>query len=96
MKPICVRCHRFFRCIESGFKFTEGMPAGPHRPPPGLTEPESWKPYKVWAGDRWRCDGCEAVIVCGFARAPIAIQHESDFAEIRTALRADQFQVNDC
>lgn len=95
-KPVCVPCQRFFRPEKNGFYLTEGMPVGPNRPEPGTTEPEKWKPYKIWVGDKWRCHGCGTEIIVGYGASPIRIHHESDFEETRKALDADQFQVNDC
>ena len=95
MKPICVPCQRFFRPIKTGFYFTEGMPKG-NSAPPGVEAPEQWEPYKLWSGDKWRCEGCGAEIVSGCGAEPIAVQHEEHFKGYRVSLGADQFQVNDC
>lgn len=95
MKPVCIPCHRFFRMKRVGFYFTEGMPIAPNAAP-GTSEPEKWKPYKLWVGDRFECEGCGAVILSGFGRGPIRVQHDSDFAAEAKRLGADQFQVNDC
>lgn len=95
MKPICVPCQRFFRCKKNDFFFIEGMPAD-NGAAPGNSEPEKWRPYKVWAADRWECEGCGAVILSGFAREPIAEHYQLNFAETVKRFGADQFQVNDC
>jgi len=95
MKPVCVKCHRFFRCIKSGFYFTEGKPIA-NDVRPGIDEADKWEPYKIWSGDKFECEGCGAVIVSGFGMSPIAIQHQEKFATMRFALGADKFQVNDC
>lgn len=95
LKPICVPCRRFFRCVKHGHYFTEGMPAS-NGAKPGNEEPSRWKPYKLWAGNKWRCEGCGAEIVSGFGTSPIRIQHEMDFKEVAQALGADKYQVNDC
>jgi hypothetical protein len=96
VKPVCVPCQRFFRMKKSGFYFLEGMPVGPTRAEPGTSEPEKWRPYKIWAGDKWECHGCGAVILSGFGREPVAYQHEEEFTETAERLNATQFQVNDC
>lgn len=98
MKPICVPCQRFFRMKKSGFYFIEGMPkaGGPRHVEPGTSMAEHWTPYKVWAGDRWECEGCGAVILSGFGRYPIAEHYKDGFADTVQRLSADQFQVNDC
>lgn len=95
MKPVCVPCQRFFRMVKSGFYFIEGMPRRDNVPP-GTAAPESWKPYKVWAGDKWRCEGCGAEIVSGVGQHPIAEHYQADFAAHVLRLNADQLQVNDC
>lgn len=96
MKPICVPCQRFFRCIKTGFRFTEGMPNGKSSPtPPGKEHGDCWQPYKLWMGDKFQCEGCGAVIVSGFGASPVRVQHEPDFAEFHKT-GFDQFQVNDC
>lgn len=94
-KPICIPCQRFFRVRTTGFYFTEGMPIG-NDVPPGTAAPDQWKPYKIWGGDRWGCDGCGAEIISGFGKQPVAVQHEDRFSDLRRGLNADQFQVNDC
>lgn len=96
MKPICVPCQRFFHIRKSGFYFTEGMPVGPDRPEPGAAEADKWKPYKIWSGDRWECEGCHAVIISGTGMQPVSEHYEEDFAHYMKTLRADQLQVNDC
>jgi hypothetical protein len=96
LKPICVPCHRFYRSEKNGVRFTEGMPVGPDRAAPGLSEPEKWKPYKVWQGDKWKCQGCGAEIIVGAAQRPIAEHYQDGFAETAERLGADKYQVNDC
>lgn len=95
MKPICVKCHRFFRMVKSGFYFIEGMPLFPGTPP-GLADCENWKPYKLWCGDKWECKGCGAVILSGFGSEPISEHFKADFKEMLDKLGARRFQVNDC
>lgn len=95
MKPICIPCQRFFRCVHTGFYFTEGMPKVSGAAP-GTLAPENWQPYKLWSGDKFKCEGCGAEIVSGFGRDPIRVQHQPDFAEMAEALGADNYQVNDC
>lgn len=95
MKPVCVPCQRFFRMEKSGFYFIEGMPIG-NDAQPGTAEPAKWRPYKLWVGDKWRCEGCGAEILSGFGRERIAEHYESDFPDRVAALGASQLQVNDC
>lgn len=95
MKPICVPCRRFFRVRKNGFYFLEGMPAASDTPP-GNAEPENWKPYKLWVGDLWECQGCGAQIIKGTPSDRLAEHYEQDFGERVLRTGADQFQVNDC
>ncbi len=95
MKPVCVPCQRFFRPKKNGFYFTECMPviAGAL---PGKMAPENWKPYKLWSGDLWKCEGCGTEIVNGVGRGPIREHFEGDFHKVTADLNADQLRVNDC
>jgi hypothetical protein len=94
MKPICVPCRRFYRPRKNNFFFVEAMPDSGDVLP-GLAEIERWKPYKLWAGDLWECDGCGAQIISGVAREPIREHYQPDFESVRMQLGAD-FQINDC
>ena len=93
MKPICVPCQRFFRPKENGFAFIEGMPTDGAKP--GTAEPEKWKPYKLWSGDKWECHGCGAEIVVGVGVSPLAEHYEPNFVERVLSFGAN-LQVNDC
>lgn len=95
LKPVCVPCQRFFRMKRSGYYFIEGMPTESGALP-GTAEPEKWKPYKLWVGDLWGCEGCGATILSGFGLNPIAEQHHEDFVSQVARLGAAQLQVNDC
>ena len=86
----------FFRPEKNGYWFTEGMPVGDNRVPPGKSHAELWKPYQVWQGDLWKCGGCEATIIVGTGLVPFRVHHEPDFDLVRGSLGADKFQVNDC
>lgn len=98
MKPICVPCHRFYRMVKSGYYFIEGMPipqAFGVRVESGTADPDNWKPYKLWSGDLWRCEGCGHQIISGTGLLPIAEHYQSHFTD--TAKRLDaEYQVNDC
>lgn len=94
LKPICVKCHRFYRMTKSGFYFIEGMPRG-NGVQPGTAEPERWRPYKLWAGDKWKCEGCGHEIIQGTGMNPIAEHYQEDFGNWKERLNAD-YQVNDC
>ena len=97
MKPICVKCQRFYRARKNGYYFIEGMPrAGVKRALPGTEAPEQWQPYKVWVGDLWACEGCGHELISGVGRGPVAEHYQTDFASTVERLTADQLQVNDC
>lgn len=95
LKPVCVKCHRFYRLKKSGVSVTEGMPVR-NQVQPGLADPGSWVPYKVWHVDLWHCLGCGHEIFAGSGRVPVAVQHEDNFQKTRERLGADRYQVNDC
>jgi len=95
MKPVCTKCQRFFRCKKTGFYWIEGMPVK-EGVKPGTQEPENWKPYKLWAGDRFECEGCGASIVVGVPSQAISEHFHEDFQQNVDALGAGQLQVNDC
>jgi hypothetical protein len=96
MKPVCVKCHRFYRPKKNGKYFVEGKPAnGAKRPRPGLAEPDKWVPYKLWVGDLWECPDCKAEIIVGVSFAPV----DADFTKTFTKSIEDfdaKLQVNDC
>lgn len=95
LKPICVSCQRFYRPKKTGFRFTEAAPTD-NSAYPGTVEPEMWKPYKLWVGDKWHCDGCGNEIIVGTSLRPVAEQHHDYFETVRINGSYDQFQVNDC
>ena len=95
MKPICVKCQRFYRAKKNGFYFIEGMP-NQTGALPGTSEPEKWQPYKVWVGDLWECHGCGHELISGTGRGPLAEHYQPDFAATVARVGADQLQVNDC
>jgi len=95
LKPVCVPCQRFFRPEKNNFYFIEGMPIGSGVTPPGNSQPERWIPYKLWASDKWKCQGCGTEILVGFGQRAISEQYMSDFEELRKRLGAE-YQVNDC
>lgn len=94
MKPVCVPCQRFYRPKKNGFSFIEGMPIVP-KAAPGTSEPEKWKPYKLWIGDLWECLGCGANIVVGVAFEPVSEHYKEDFQEQVDAWKP-KLIVNDC
>lgn len=94
LKPICVPCQRFFRMRKSGVYIIEGMPIG-NGVPPGKSFAEKWKPYKLWAVDRWECPECGVAMLFGSGQTPISEHYKPEFAETAKQLNAT-YQVNDC
>ena len=94
MKPICVRCQRFYRPSKNGVAFIEGMPNGNHIAP-GLADPDNWRPYKLWMGDEWTCPDCGSVIIVGVGWEPISEHYKPEFKE-RVAEFDASLQINDC
>lgn len=94
LKPVCVKCHRFFRMVKSGFYFIEGFPIS-YPATPGLDDADKWRPYKLWSGDKWRCEGCGAEIISGTGMSPIAEHYQDEFEQRKAQLNAE-YQVNDC
>lgn len=95
MKPICVKCQRFYRMKKAGYAFIEGMPIN-NGVQPGTAEPAGWKPYKLWAGDLWECKGCGHQLISGTGSHPIAEHYQPGFKDKVLKLVGEQFQVNDC
>jgi len=89
MKPICVKCRRFYRPKKNGYRFTEGMP--------GYADaPEKWRPYKIWIGDLHECPGCGHQLISGVGLNPVAEHYMDGFERARVEGGFDQLQVNDC
>ena len=105
MAPICVPCQRFYRPEKNGFYFLEGMPIQPSvniHVAPGKSMEEYWKPYKLWCGDLWKCEGCGHLTIVGVAREPMNehyMDHFKEHAEKYCTKYKDlpyPYQVNDC
>lgn len=94
LKPVCIRCHTFFKIKKSGLTIIEGMPIGLHAPI-GMEAPALWKPYKLWKVDIWECKGCGFEIYWGSGQREFRVQHEDDFKE-QIELNNATFQINDC
>lgn len=97
LKPICVKCQRFYRPYYNARMFVEGMPKdglAPVEAVRGATHPEHWQPYKVWCGDEWICYGCGNLIIVGTGFTPVKERHHAGFAE--AVAKASYVQVNDC
>lgn len=84
MKPICVRCRRFYRMKKGGFYFIEGMP-----------NDADWQDYKLWVGDLWHCLGCGNEIISGVGLQPLSERHHQDFEEVKERVGAT-IRINDC
>jgi hypothetical protein len=64
--------------------------------PPGRAEPWSWKPYKLWVGDLWRCPTCHYQTITGVPAHPIAEHYQPGFDELVERLGARRLLVKDC
>lgn len=94
MKPVCTKCQRFFRPKTNGISFIEAMPTVALAPA-GSSEPELWKPYKLWSGDLWVCLGCGAEIIVGVGQRPLAEHFQPTFEE-ELRVYKPSVTVNDC
>lgn len=95
MKPICVKCQRFYRISQTGVQFLEQMPDG-NDAKPGVGWPERWSPYKLWYGDLWECPDCNAQTIVGVGNKPIGEHFQPDFARILEYAGPEIIKVNDC
>lgn len=94
MKPVCVKCQRFYHIERNGTPFVEAYPDA-NSAPSGTAAPERWKPYKLWLGDLYVCEGCGSEIIVGTGQQHIAEHYQSDFAA-KVASHGATIQVNDC
>lgn len=94
MKPICVKCRRFYRPKRNGLYFLEGLPLADGARP-GNADPASWGPYKLWCGDLWECPDCGHELISGVGQQPLAEHFHDGFAE-KVREYAATIQVNDC
>lgn len=97
MKPICVKCQRFYRQEKNGTAFVESMPKHNEgkRVAPGTATPELWQPYKLWMGDLWKCDGCGSLIIVGVGTRQLSEHYKPDFEQTCKEYGAT-IVVNDC
>ena len=96
LKPICVRCARFYRVKKNGFTFVEGMPKpSDYHVEPGIENDADWEDYKLWRGDLWECHGCGHQLIEGVASAPMAEHYQPEFAKWCKTMCVT-FRVNDC
>jgi len=98
LKPICVKCARFYRMQKQGVYFEEGMPASGEaekredHPRGGLV---GWQSYKLWVGDRWTCPGCGHELLSGFGREPVSEHYKPDYRELKDRLNVT-LRIDDC
>lgn len=95
LKPVCVKCQRFYKPHRNGRLFVEAMPKPGLDGPPesGTAHPENWQPYKVWCGDEWICHGCGSLIIVGTGFGPVKERHHEGFDE--AVAQAFYVTVND-
>lgn len=96
VKPVCVKCQRFYRPKRNGQPLLEGMPHGPGSGEPGTASPESWLAYKLWMGDLWECQGCGHQIVVGVIAGPVAEHYQPEFKKHLEYFGDRIVRVNDC
>ena len=94
LKPICIKCERFFRPKKNGVYFVEGMPIEDGALA-GKAEPDKWQPYKLWSGDSWECPDCHAEVIVGVGFNPVAEHYQTHFTARVAALNAE-LVVKDC
>lgn len=89
---VCRPCGRFYRILKNGVPVEETMPRG-----------DGWAPYKLWVGDLYKCEGCGAEVIAGFAREPVAEHYMESYAvhrerwrQIGGVQRYGLTVVNDC
>ncbi len=98
MRPICVKCQRFYLPERNGAPLLEQMPDN-DKPGPlaGTIEAHRWHPYKLWMGDLWICEGCGSEIVVGVGTKPLAEHYQEHFAsELKREGGDAVLRVNDC
>lgn len=93
MKPICVKCQRFYRPKKNGIAFVEGMPLE-RDARPGIEDDHLWAPYKLWSGDLWFCPGCGHELISGVG-GQISEHYMPDFLQQVERLGAT-LKINDC
>ena len=93
LRPVCIKCHRFFRPKQNGFAFIEGM-RDSYETQPGIEHDAHWRDYRLWHGDLYECHGCGTQIITGIGREPLAEHYQEDFADHVKSWRAT-FRVDD-
>lgn len=83
---VCVPCRKFFKIKLNGVAIEEGMPAG--------GKDGMWRPYKLWLGDLYACEGCDTEMIF-LPDAPVAEHYQKDYAEWVQRLQP-AFRVDDC
>lgn len=93
MKPVCVKCQRFYRPAKNGVGLLETTPRF-NGAQPGAAHAEDWTPYKIWVADLWRCPGCGHEMIQGFGGGPIAEHFMANFDAVTAGRKT--YTVNDC
>ncbi len=55
MRPVCVKCQRYFKIKRNGVVVEEGMPT----PPLQDGKSDRWVPYKLYMADLYECERCK-------------------------------------
>lgn len=94
LKPICVKCERFYQPKRNGIFFEEGMPTK-NGALPGKDEPDAWESYKLWCGDLWYCPNCDHELIVGVGHAPISEHYKPEYRQFVKERNAT-LMVKDC
>lgn len=92
MKPICVKCRKFYRLHKMGVAVEEGM-LGVSRIP--SSDSSGWSPYKLWMANLFKCPKCGHEVIHGFGLSPMSEHYQPDYLEIRGRIPPYIF-VPDC
>lgn len=86
---VCRPCGTFFKILKNSVGVEEGMPNGSG----------GWQPYKLWDADLYKCEGCGAEVIAGFAREPLAEHYQGSYEQEREHIAGRPYGltvVNDC
>jgi hypothetical protein len=94
LKPICVKCGRFFKPKRNGVYVLEQMQRV-NGAAPGLENSDSWRPYKLWHADLYEWHGCGTELVTGFGFGPMVEHYMPNFNQALVS-HPPSVIVNDC
>lgn len=62
---VCVKCEMEMKPVKTGAL---------------VEEIAGTKPYKLWAGDAFKCEQCGAKVATGFGRTPVIEHFKADYS----------------